>query len=107
MGEDSRAFASWRGGHSLLKTLQPFPREATRAYDDAAIATFTPERYARGPRAGIADPASVFPAPVFPAPVFPAPVFIVGMPRSGTTLAEQVIGAHPQAHAAGERSALG
>jgi tetratricopeptide (TPR) repeat protein len=127
MGEDSRAFASWHGGHSLLKTLQPFSREATRAYDDAAIATFTPERYARGPRAGIADPASVFPAsvfpapvfpapvfpapvfpaPVFPAPVFPAPVFIVGMPRSGTTLAEQVIGAHPQAHAAGERSALG
>jgi tetratricopeptide (TPR) repeat protein len=30
------------------------------------------------------------------------PVFIVGMPRSGTTLVEQILGAHPQAHAAGE-----
>lgn len=30
------------------------------------------------------------------------PVFIVGMPRSGTTLTETIIGAHPLAHAAGE-----
>lgn len=30
------------------------------------------------------------------------PIFIVGMPRSGTTLVEQIIGAHPQAHAGGE-----
>ncbi|MCE9521359.1 MAG: sulfotransferase, partial [Alphaproteobacteria bacterium] len=30
------------------------------------------------------------------------PVFIVGMPRSGTTLTETIIGAHPQAYAAGE-----
>lgn len=31
------------------------------------------------------------------------PVFIVGMPRSGTSLAEQVLGAHPGVYAAGER----
>ena len=30
------------------------------------------------------------------------PVFIVGMPRSGTTLTEQIIAAHPQAFGAGE-----
>lgn len=30
------------------------------------------------------------------------PVFIVGMPRSGTTLTETIIGAHPKVHAAGE-----
>ncbi len=30
------------------------------------------------------------------------PVFIAGMPRSGTTLAEQIIDAHPDAHGAGE-----
>jgi tetratricopeptide (TPR) repeat protein len=30
------------------------------------------------------------------------PVFIVGMPRSGTTLLETIIGAHPQAFPAGE-----
>ncbi len=33
-------------------------------------------------------------------------VFIVGMPRSGTTLVEQIIGAHPRAHGAGEISTL-
>lgn len=30
------------------------------------------------------------------------PVFIVGMPRSGTTLVEQIVSAHPQAAGAGE-----
>jgi len=31
------------------------------------------------------------------------PVFILGMPRSGTTLTEQIIGSHPEAYGAGER----
>lgn len=30
------------------------------------------------------------------------PVFVLGLPRSGTTLFERIIAAHPQAHAAGE-----
>lgn len=30
------------------------------------------------------------------------PIFIVGMPRSGTTLVEQVLAAHPDVHGAGE-----
>jgi len=31
------------------------------------------------------------------------PVFIVGMPRSGTSLTEQILAAHPEVHAMGER----
>ena len=31
------------------------------------------------------------------------PVFIVGMPRSGTSLVEQILSSHPQVHGAGER----
>jgi len=31
------------------------------------------------------------------------PVFIVGMPRSGTSLTEQILASHPQVYAAGER----
>ncbi len=30
------------------------------------------------------------------------PVFVVGMPRSGTTLAEQILASHPEVHGAGE-----
>ncbi len=36
-----------------------------------------------------------------------APVFVVGMPRSGTTLLESRIDAHPQVYAAGELSIVG
>ena len=32
----------------------------------------------------------------------PAPIFVVGMPRSGTTLIEQILAAHPSVHGAGE-----
>lgn len=31
-----------------------------------------------------------------------APIFVVGMPRSGSTLIEQILAGHPQVHAAGE-----
>jgi tetratricopeptide (TPR) repeat protein len=34
------------------------------------------------------------------------PVFIVGMPRSGTTLVEQILASHPEIHGAGELEAL-
>jgi tetratricopeptide (TPR) repeat protein len=35
-----------------------------------------------------------------------APIFIIGMPRSGTSLAEQVLASHPQVHGGGELPAL-
>jgi hypothetical protein len=35
------------------------------------------------------------------------PVFVLGMPRSGTTLVEQIIASHPAAHGAGELEELG
>ena len=36
----------------------------------------------------------------------PAPVFIVGMPRSGSTLVEQILASHPQTYGAGEIKVL-
>ena len=90
--EHPRAFAAWTEGHRLLARVQPFSRDEHRTFIDANIATFTRVRFEAGPRAANTDPA---------------PVFIVGMPRSGTTLCEQIIAAHPQAHGAGERTAIG
>ena len=34
------------------------------------------------------------------------PIFIVGMPRSGTTLVEQILSSHPHIHGAGETSKI-
>jgi Tfp pilus assembly protein PilF len=92
-GQDDhpRAFANWAAGHALLKPSQPFSRDEHLAFVDANIAAFNRARFTRRGRAGNSDPA---------------PVFIVGMPRSGTTLVEQILAAHAQVHGAGERSAL-
>ena len=76
---------------ALLKRSQPFSRDEHRAFVDANIAAFGQDRFAHGPQARNTDTA---------------PVFIVGMPRSGTTLCEQILAAHAQAHGAGERNAL-
>lgn len=37
----------------------------------------------------------------------PSPVFILGMPRSGSTLIEQILSSHPAIYGAGELNALG
>jgi tetratricopeptide (TPR) repeat protein len=85
------AFRHWQAGHALLRRFQPFSREAHGAFIQANMALLDRARLAAGARAGNADPA---------------PVFIVGMPRSGTTLCEQILAAHAQVHGAGERGAL-
>jgi len=54
---------------------------------DTLIAAFTPELLRS--KAGFGDPSDV-------------PVFIVGMPRSGTSLTEQICASHPAVFGAGE-----
>ncbi len=54
---------------------------------DRIIAAFGPEHFERTRSFGV--PAE-------------APVFIVGMPRSGTSLVEQILASHPAVHGAGE-----
>jgi tetratricopeptide (TPR) repeat protein len=62
------------------------PDEHSRFIDRVA-ATFTAELAAR-PKSWV-EPD-------------PRPVFVVGLPRSGTTLVEQILASHPQVHGAGE-----
>jgi tetratricopeptide (TPR) repeat protein len=50
--------------------------------------------------------SSVPPAPATPADDGPVPIFIVGMPRSGTTLIESVIGAHSAVATGGETAGI-
>jgi tetratricopeptide (TPR) repeat protein len=51
-----------------------------------------------------------FPAPLVPENTEPPPyrpVFVIGLPRSGTTLVEAMLGAHPQIAPLGERGTIG
>ncbi|MEI9420566.1 sulfotransferase [Mesorhizobium sp. Cs1299R1N1] len=72
------------GGHA-------FDLQSYRRWIDGMIETFTPELVAS--RAAYGNPSE-------------APVFVVGMPRSGTTLTEQICASHPNVHGAGELSKL-
>jgi len=44
--------------------------------------------------------------PINTLPTQPTPIFIVGFPRSGTTLVEQIISSHPEVCGAGELTAM-
>ena len=90
-GDQAAAFAHWSRGHALLRAAQPFSRDAHRTHLAAIMRGFDAERLAQGPRSALHDPA---------------PVFIVGLPRTGTTLLEQILSAHPLVHGAGERMAM-
>ncbi|CDX60883.1 Sulfotransferase [Mesorhizobium plurifarium] len=68
-----------------------FDIDQYRRFIDLTIETFTPELFAA--RSDYGNPSE-------------APVFVVGMPRSGTTLTEQICASHPEVHGAGELSKL-
>jgi len=68
-----------------------FDLETYRRWVDAMIETFTPELFAS--RAAYGNPSEL-------------PVFVLGMPRSGTTLTEQICASHPNVHGAGELTKL-
>jgi tetratricopeptide (TPR) repeat protein len=86
-------FADYRHANDLMRRVYPFDREAYRRHIDTLV-TAIASRHALGEiaceRAGTITPAG------------PAPVFIIGMPRSGTTLVEQILAAHDEVYGAGE-----
>lgn len=77
---------------SKIAAGHDFDIEAFRQRVDTLVAAFTPEltRW----KAALGNPSEV-------------PVFIVGMPRSGTTLTEQICASHPAVFGAGELDKFG
>ncbi len=90
VGDPAGAMRHFDAADALRGTLCRFDLSALQARVDRLIARFTPD---------LLRP----PGPSYAGEVGgPAPVFIVGLPRSGTTLVEQILSCHPFVEAGGE-----
>jgi tetratricopeptide (TPR) repeat protein len=88
VGDFEQAFDSYRRANELTKQYQArFDRQNLTRAVDQIIHAHEPRRPSPTPIAAIASAR---------------PVFIVGMPRSGTSLAEQILASHPKLFGAGE-----
>jgi tetratricopeptide (TPR) repeat protein len=88
VGDFGRAFRSYRRANELQKlAAEPYDRQSRTRFVDDMRRVYTRETLAHA-HAGASDSAR--------------PVFVVGMPRSGTSLVEQIIASHPAAQGAGE-----
>ena len=82
------AFENFRRGNELLKRVaERYDREEHARFADDLIRVYTRETLASITEGGSASVK---------------PIFVLGMPRSGTSLTEQIIASHPAASGAGE-----
>ena len=91
-GDFEAAFRHYREGNRRCRRRLRFERGAAGKRVAAMARVFDAEFFARS--AGGGEPS-------------PRPVFIVGMPRSGTSLVEQILASHPDCFGAGELPHLG
>jgi tetratricopeptide (TPR) repeat protein len=87
LGDYDAAFRYYKAGNDIRKREVGFEPVAFTRYVDRVIAAFSPALFAEKRRIGSESEL---------------PVFIVGMPRSGTSLVEQILASHPDVHGAGE-----
>jgi tetratricopeptide (TPR) repeat protein len=92
-GRFDEAFRAYAEGNALAKARTPWDEGAEVRLHESLRARFTRAWFDARPL-----------APLEPGPI---PVFIVGMPRSGTSLLEQVLASCPGVHGAGELPFLG
>ena len=85
--QHAKAFDSWRDGNALRRQQVKYDEPAELAALARIRSAFTPDLFRA--RQNVGHPSAV-------------PIFIVGMPRSGTTLIEQILASHPQVFGAGE-----
>jgi tetratricopeptide (TPR) repeat protein len=90
-GDAERAFAHLGRGNRLKRSTFVYDSEETDRWIAEIVASFTPALMDKFSGAGYASEV---------------PVFVVGMPRSGTTLVEQILASHPNIHGAGELTVL-
>lgn len=91
IGDSSRAFHYFDTANRQKRATFAYDSAATGKWLERIAKTFTAELFDRLRGAGA--PSEL-------------PVFVIGMPRSGTTLIEQILSSHSQVFGAGELSAL-
>lgn len=87
LGDYELAMRNLDAADAVRRATLSFDPAAFAAEIDRLIARCTPQWVARAPQLGRQDAT---------------PVMIIGMPRSGTTLAEQIVSSHPEVGAGGE-----
>ena len=105
-GDATQAFSHWHEGNRMKRAGLEYDADAA-AKHMAWIATQPSQAPARqrasAPLSG-ANPRDANPRDANPddASLSDVPVFIVGMPRCGSSLVEQILASHPEVHGAGE-----
>ncbi len=87
LGNYALAMQHFDAADAVRRSSAPFDSAAFSTEIDRLIARCTPELIARAPELGSPDAT---------------PVLILGMPRSGTTLVEQIVSMHPEVGAGDE-----
>jgi tetratricopeptide (TPR) repeat protein len=87
LGDYALAMQHFDAADAVRRGSAPFDSAAFSIETDRLIARCTPELIARAPELGSCDAT---------------PVLILGMPRSGTTLVEQIVSMHPEVGAGDE-----
>jgi tetratricopeptide (TPR) repeat protein len=87
LGQFEKAFDHYRLGNERERSKHEFDPESSAAYISAIIETFSADFLQD--RQSWRDDSQM-------------PIFIFGMPRSGTTLVEQILSSHPKVLAGGE-----
>ncbi len=89
--EPARAFQHLLTGNALKRARIDYDEAATHDLFGHIAAVFDAGLFARRPNTGI--PSTM-------------PIFVVGMPRSGSSLVEQILASHPQVQGGGELTTL-
>lgn len=92
LGNYDKAFEHYKAGNDQDDRIEPYNSAGFSQMVDRMIKTF--DEQAVKQRFGMGAETE-------------SPIFIVGMPRSGTTLTEQIISSHPDVYGAGELRNVG
>jgi len=91
VNEHGRAFVCFERGNRLRRSLMKYQPRELEVLVDESIRRYDAEHAALPPAAGASTSG---------------PVLVCGMPRSGSTLVEQILASHPKAEGVGETPAL-